>query len=74
MVVVLSLLIFLKLLIDGNWYLFFQFFISIIISGRISFYMTNYGEEGLQVGSTAALDPHDLIFAQYREAGMSLYS
>ena len=37
--------------------------------GRISFYMTNYGEEGIQIGSAAGLDPNDLIFAQYREAG-----
>lgn len=37
--------------------------------GRISFYMTNYGEEGTQVGSAAALNPEDLVFAQYREAG-----
>ena len=40
--------------------------------GRISFYMTNYGEEGTQIGSAAALDPNDLIFAQYRESGMSI--
>ena len=25
--------------------------------GRISFYMTNYGEEGTHIGSAAALDP-----------------
>ena len=37
--------------------------------GRISFYMTNYGEEGTHVGSAAALNDHDLVFAQYREAG-----
>lgn len=37
--------------------------------GRISFYMTNYGEEGTHVGTAAALDPRDLIFGQYREAG-----
>ena len=37
--------------------------------GRISFYMTNYGEEGTHVGSAAALDPRDLIYGQYREAG-----
>ena len=37
--------------------------------GRISFYMTNNGEEGLQIGSAAALDPQDLVFAQYRETG-----
>lgn len=37
--------------------------------GRISFYMTNNGEEAAQVGSVAALDPKDLIWGQYREAG-----
>ncbi|XP_026544126.1 2-oxoisovalerate dehydrogenase subunit alpha, mitochondrial [Notechis scutatus] len=37
--------------------------------GRISFYMTNYGEEGTHVGSIAALDDADLVFGQYREAG-----
>jgi 2-oxoisovalerate dehydrogenase E1 component alpha subunit len=37
--------------------------------GRISFYMTNYGEEGTHMGSAAALDPGDLVFGQYREAG-----
>lgn len=39
--------------------------------GRISFYMTNYGEEGTHVGSAAALDNTDLVFGQYREAGTS---
>ncbi len=39
--------------------------------GRISFYMTNTGEEGLQTASAAALDPGDLVYGQYREAGMS---
>ncbi|NXV55177.1 ODBA dehydrogenase, partial [Molothrus ater] len=41
--------------------------------GRISFYMTNYGEEGTHVGSAAALDDADLVFGQYREAGVLLY-
>ncbi|XP_047531280.1 2-oxoisovalerate dehydrogenase subunit alpha, mitochondrial [Vanessa atalanta] len=41
--------------------------------GRISFFMTNYGEEGIHVGSAAALSPKDLIFAQYREVGVLLY-
>ena len=40
--------------------------------GRISFYMTNFGEEGTHIGSAAALDPKDLIFGQYREAGESV--
>ncbi|KAL5008673.1 hypothetical protein ScPMuIL_014254 [Solemya velum] len=41
--------------------------------GRISFYMTNYGEEGTHVGSAAALDPRDLVFGQYREAGVLMW-
>ena len=39
--------------------------------GRISFYMTNYGEEATHVGSAAALLPKDLVYGQYREAGSS---
>lgn len=35
--------------------------------------MTNYGEEGIHVGSAAALTPQDLVFAQYREVGVLLY-
>lgn len=41
--------------------------------GRISFYMTNFGEEALQMGSAAALNEKDLIFGQYREAGVLMY-
>lgn len=41
--------------------------------GRISFYMTNYGEEGTHIGSAAALDFGDLVFAQYREAGVLMW-
>lgn len=41
--------------------------------GRISFYMTNYGEEGTHIGSAAALDPQDLVYGQYREAGVLMY-
>jgi len=41
--------------------------------GRISFYMQNSGEEGLQVGSAAALKDQDHIFAQYRELGVYLW-
>ena len=37
--------------------------------GRISFYMTNYGEEATHIGSAAGLDDNDLIYGQYREAG-----
>jgi len=38
--------------------------------GRISFYMTNYGEEATHIGSAAALSDSDPIFGQYREAGV----
>lgn len=41
--------------------------------GRISFYMTNYGEEAAQIGSVAALNDDDLVFGQYREAGVLVY-
>lgn len=41
--------------------------------GRISFMMTSHGEEAAVVGSAAALDMKDEIFAQYREMGVLLY-
>lgn len=41
--------------------------------GRISFYMTNFGEEAVQIGSAAALTLEDMIYAQYREAGVLLH-
>jgi 2-oxoisovalerate dehydrogenase E1 component alpha subunit len=41
--------------------------------GRISFYMTNFGEEAVAFGTAAALDESDWIYAQYREAGILLY-
>nr|XP_022911251.1 2-oxoisovalerate dehydrogenase subunit alpha, mitochondrial [Onthophagus taurus] len=41
--------------------------------GRISFYMTNYGEEATHIGSAAALDMEDLVFGQYREAGVLVW-
>ena len=37
--------------------------------GRISFYMTQIGEEAADIGSTAALAQDDMIMAQYREQG-----
>ncbi|KAG0242178.1 hypothetical protein BGX31_000515 [Mortierella sp. GBA43] len=40
--------------------------------GRISFYMTNAGEEAY-IGSAAALELEDEIFGQYRESGTLLY-
>jgi 2-oxoisovalerate dehydrogenase E1 component alpha subunit len=41
--------------------------------GRISFYMTNYGEEATHFGPSAALSLSDVIFGQYREAGVFMY-
>lgn len=41
--------------------------------GRISFYVTTIGEEGINVASAAALDPSDVVLSQYREAGVLLW-
>jgi 2-oxoisovalerate dehydrogenase E1 component alpha subunit len=41
--------------------------------GRISFYMTNWGEEGTHIGSAMALRDDDEVFAQYREAGVLMW-
>mmetsp|Transcript_41933 Transcript_41933/g.68090 ORF Transcript_41933/g.68090 Transcript_41933/m.68090 type:complete len:454 (-) Transcript_41933:50-1411(-) len=41
--------------------------------GRISFHMQNAGEEGLQVGSAAALSSKDHVYSQYRELGVFLW-
>ncbi|XP_015176455.1 PREDICTED: 2-oxoisovalerate dehydrogenase subunit alpha, mitochondrial [Polistes dominula] len=41
--------------------------------GRISFYMTHTGEEAIQIGSASALTLQDVIYAQYREAGVLLW-
>lgn len=38
--------------------------------GRLSFYMTSQGEEGTCVGSASALESEDVVFTQYREAGV----
>ena len=40
--------------------------------GRISFYLTNHGESAMQIGTAAALKTKDLVYAQYRETGMSI--
>lgn len=41
--------------------------------GRISFYMTSYGEEGTHFGPAAALKNEDLVFGQYREPGVLMW-
>ncbi|KAG2185137.1 hypothetical protein INT44_001927 [Umbelopsis vinacea] len=40
--------------------------------GRISFYMTHYGEEAF-MGSAAAFSTEDVVFGQYREATVLMY-
>ena len=41
--------------------------------GRISFYMTNYGEEATHVGTASAIKDDDVVYGQYREVGVLLY-
>jgi len=41
--------------------------------GRISFYMTNFGEEACQVAATEGLEKDDLIYVQYRELGVFIH-
>ncbi len=41
--------------------------------GRISFYMTSFGEEATHIGSASALKPQDVVYSQYREAGVFMY-
>ncbi|EYU23737.1 hypothetical protein ABFS82_08G090300 [Erythranthe guttata] len=41
--------------------------------GRISFYVTATGEEAINIASAAALTIDDLVFPQYREAGVLLW-
>lgn len=40
---------------------------------RISFYMTQSGEEASGVGTAAGVQSQDLMFPQYREAGAFLW-
>ncbi|KAL3278443.1 hypothetical protein HHI36_013764 [Cryptolaemus montrouzieri] len=41
--------------------------------GRISFYMTNSGEEASHIGSAAALNLTDVVYGQYREVGVLIW-
>ena len=40
---------------------------------RISFYMTQMGEEASNIGTAAAIEDQDVIFPQYRESGAFLW-
>lgn len=35
--------------------------------------MTNYGEEATHIGSAAALETSDVVYGQYREAGVLVW-
>ncbi|CAH9101739.1 unnamed protein product [Cuscuta europaea] len=41
--------------------------------GRLSFFLTSYGEEAVSIGSAAALSPQDILMLQYRELGVLLW-
>ncbi|BAT78736.1 hypothetical protein LR48_Vigan04g167900 [Vigna angularis] len=41
--------------------------------GRISFYVTQMGEEAVNIASAAALAPDDIVLPQYREPGVLLW-
>ncbi|XP_022708717.1 2-oxoisovalerate dehydrogenase subunit alpha, mitochondrial-like isoform X2 [Varroa jacobsoni] len=41
--------------------------------GRISFYITSFGEEATHFGSAAALESNDVVFGQYRETGVLMW-
>jgi 2-oxoisovalerate dehydrogenase E1 component alpha subunit len=41
--------------------------------GRITFYLTSHGESAIHVGTASAMTQEDLVFCQYREAGVLLW-
>lgn len=44
-----------------------------LILGKISFYMTSFGEHACIVGSAAALTLDDWVYTQYREQGAHIW-
>lgn len=40
------------------------------MANLVDYLQVSAGEEGITVGSAAALTPDDVVFAQYREAGV----
>lgn len=58
-------------MILGN--MFDMFYYDLQRQGRISFYMTNFGEEAAQVGACQALKMEDLLYCQYRELGVFIH-
>jgi len=60
-----------KSMIKSN--IFDNVFYDIQRQGRISFYMTNFGEEATQIGTAEGLSPDDLVYCQYRELGFFVH-
>jgi len=52
---------------------FDNIFYDVQRQGRISFYMTNFGEEAAQIGAAEGLDDEDLLYLQYRELGVFIH-
>ncbi|KAK1413371.1 hypothetical protein QVD17_35143 [Tagetes erecta] len=50
-----------------------KFFSEAQRQGRLSFYLTSFGEEAINIASAAALSSDDVILAQYREPGILLW-
>jgi 2-oxoisovalerate dehydrogenase E1 component alpha subunit len=50
-----------------------QILLKVKAQGRISFYMSSFGEHACIVGSAAALDSEDLVYTQYREQGAHIW-
>ncbi|KAL8243298.1 hypothetical protein R6Q59_009556 [Mikania micrantha] len=50
-----------------------KFFYEAQRQGRLSFYLTSYGEEAINLASAAALNTDDIVLAQYREPGVLLW-
>lgn len=41
--------------------------------GRVSFYMTSFGEGATHIGTASAMKEQDVVYGQYREAGVLLW-
>ncbi|XP_071693587.1 2-oxoisovalerate dehydrogenase subunit alpha 1, mitochondrial-like [Rutidosis leptorrhynchoides] len=50
-----------------------KFFYEAQRQGRLSFYLTSFGEEAINFASAAALSSDDIVLAQYREPGVLLW-
>ncbi|XP_076919374.1 2-oxoisovalerate dehydrogenase subunit alpha 1, mitochondrial-like [Bidens hawaiensis] len=50
-----------------------KFFYEAQRQGRLSFYLTSFGEEAINIASAAALSSEDTVLAQYREPGILLW-